>query len=309
MINALFAAPAHQWDAYQTALSRAFVVAGLDVDLSRTHPPADVDYLIYAPGGPVSDFSPFTRAKAVLSLWAGVEKIVVNPTLHLPLTRMVDPGLAQGMVEYVTGHVLRYHLGIDMDISGQNGVWLPRTVPLASERRVTVLGLGELGRACAQMLAHIGFAVTGSSQGAKTIPGLRCLTGPMGLTEALRDAQIIVTLLPLTPDTDMILNAATLALPARGAAIVNPGRGALINDAALLAAMDSGQIGHATLDVFRTEPLPSDHPFWAHPHITVTPHIAAETRPETAATVIVENIRRGQAGEPLLFLVDRTKGY
>jgi glyoxylate/hydroxypyruvate reductase A len=105
------------------------------------------------------------------------------------------------------------------------------------------------------------------------------------------------------------MDTARLALPARGFVLLNPGRGALIDDAALLAALDSGQVGHATLDVFRQEPLPPDHPFWSHPRVTVTPHIAAETRAESAARVIAENVRRGEAGEPLLHLVDRQAGY
>ena len=309
LINALFAAPPALWPEFQPALADAFVKAGLDVDLSRTHAPAEVDYLIFAPGGPVTDFEPFTRARAVLNLWAGVEKIIGNPTLRIPLTRMVDPGLTQGMVEYVTGHVLRHHLGLDADILGQTGAWQPRTTPLAMNRPVTVLGLGALGQACAQMLAQIGFAVTGWSQSPKSIPGLRCLSAPDGLTAALRDAQIVVTLLPLTAQTDCILDAETLALLAPGAILVNPGRGGLIDDTALLAALDRGQIGHATLDVFRTEPLPTEHPYWAHPRVTVTPHIASVTPAHTAAHVIAENIRRGEAGEPFLYLVDRKRGY
>ena len=308
-INALFAAPPALWPDFQPALIAAFAKAGLDVALSQTHPPADVDYLIYGPGGPVTDFGPYTRARAVLNLWAGVEKIITNPTLNIPLTRMVDPGLTQGMVEYVTGHVLRHHLGMDADILVPPGQWRPRATPLAADRPVTVLGLGELGQACARMLAQVGFVVTGWSGSAKSIPGLRCLSGPAGLIAALTGAQIVVTLLPLTAQTDCILNAETLGLLARGAALINPGRGGLIDDAALLAALDAGQIGHATLDVFRTEPLPADHPFWAHPRITVTPHLAADTRPATSATVIAENIRRGQAGAPWLYLVDRAKGY
>ena len=308
-INALFAAPPALWPEFQPALDAAFAKAGLDVRLSQSHDPADVDYLIFGPGGPVTDFTPFSRAKAVLNLWAGVEKIIGNPTLTIPLTRMVDPGLTQGMVEYVTGHVLRHHLGLDTDILGQTGAWQPRTTPLAMDRPITILGLGALGQACAQMLAQIGFAVTGWSMSPKSIPDILCLSGHDGLTEALTDAQIVVTLLPLTAQTDCILNAGTLALLAPGAMLINPGRGGLIDDAALLAALDTGQIGHATLDVFRTEPLPPDHPFWTLPHITVTPHIAAATRPETSATVIAENIRRGQAGEPWLYLVDRAKGY
>ncbi len=309
MIRALFTAPETRWDAYSRALPPAFDALGLRVDLSRDHAPGTVDYLIYAPGGPVSDFTPFLRAKAVLCLWAGVESIVTNATLTQPLTRMVDPGLTQGMVEYVVGHTLRTHLGMDRHLFGQDGVWRDYIPPLSSERPVTLLGLGALGSACAAALATLGFPVTGWSRNPKSIPGIRTLQGAPGLRQALTGAQIVITLLPLTRDTANILNADTLSLPAPGAALINPGRGSLIDDAALLAALDSGQIGQATLDVFRTEPLPADHPFWAHPQVTVTPHIAADTRPSTASLVIAENIRRGEAGEPLLNLVDRRLGY
>jgi glyoxylate/hydroxypyruvate reductase A len=159
------------------------------------------------------------------------------------------------------------------------------------------------------MLAHLGFPVTGWSRSPKQIDGLRCLSGEDGLRAALQEADILVLLLPLTPETENLLNADRLALLPPGAVILNPGRGPLIDDDALLAALDRGHLGHATLDVFRTEPLPPEHPFWAHPRVTVTPHIASETRPETAAEVIAENIRRGEAGQPLLHLVDRDAGY
>ena len=125
----------------------------------------------------------------------------------------------------------------------------------------------------------------------------------------LSRAEILVLLLPLTAATENILSTETLALLPKGATLINPGRGALIDDAALLAALDSGQIGQATLDVFRTEPLPADHPYWHHPKVTVTPHIASATRPESAAEAIAENIRRSEAGETLLHLVDRSAGY
>ena len=172
-----------------------------------------------------------------------------------------------------------------------------------------VLGLGELGQICAVALSRLGFDVTGWSRRPKEIDGLTCLHGPDGLAQALSTADILVTLLPDTAATQNTLNADTLALMPKGARIVNPGRGTLIEDEALLAALDSGQIGHATLDVFRTEPLPADHPYWSHPKVTVTPHIAAETRADTASDVIAENIRRSEAGEPLLHLVDRHAGY
>lgn len=309
MINALVSASDAMWEEFAPHLRLAFSDFGMAVDLSRDHAPGVTDYIVYAPNPVLTDFTPFTRAKAVLSLWAGVERIVGNPTLTQPLCRMVDPGLTQGMVEYVCAHVLRHHLGLDVQITGLRGHWEQVAPPLASDRRVTVLGLGELGLTCARALAGLGFAVTGWSARVKDVPGITGFSGPDGLTAALSRADILVTLLPRTSETENLLNAARLALLPKGAVIINAGRGALIDDNALIAALDSGQIGHATLDVFRTEPLPPGHPFWHHPRITVTPHIAAATRPASAARVIAENIRRGEAGVAWLHLVDRARGY
>ncbi len=307
----LFAAGAARWAEYEAPLRAGLAAAGLGGATLTTGPlpPETVDYVVYAPDSDLHDFTPYTGLKAVLSLWAGVEGIVGNRTLTAPLARMVDPGLTEGMVEWVTGHVLRHHLGIDHCLAHQSGAWVRHVPPLARDRRVTVLGLGALGGACATALAGLNFDVTGWARTPRRIAGLRCLSGPDGLTEALSGAGIVVLLLPDTPATANLMNARTLALPAPGAVLLNPGRGSLIDDAALLAALDAGRIGHATLDVFRTEPLPPDHPFWAHPRVTVTPHIASETRPGTAARAVVENIRRGEAGEPFLHLVDRGLGY
>lgn len=304
MLTVLFAAPS-LWPEYQEPLPRALAEAGIDARLVTKAAPEAVDYIVYAPSSPLQDFTPYRRAKAVLNLWAGVERIVGNPTLTQPLCRMVDPGLTEGMVEWVTGHTLRHHLGMDRHIVNPGHVWDPACPPLARERGVTILGMGALGAACAAALRALNFPVTGWSRTAK--PG--CLHGEEGLREALARAEILVTLLPKTPETENLLNGRTLAMLPRGAVILNPGRGALIDDAALIAALDAGQVGHATLDVFRIEPLPQDHPFWSHPGVTVTPHIAADTRASTAAHVIAENIRRGEAGEPFLHLVDRTRGY
>ncbi len=304
----LFAAPS-LWEDYRDVLPGALISAGVTGDVVLDAPPAKVDYVVYAPSAPLQDFAPYTRCKAVLSLWAGVERIVGNASLTQPLCRMVDPGLSEGMVEWVVGHALRHHLGMDRHIVNPGHVWDPTCPPLARERRVTVLGLGVLGAASAQALAALNFNVTGWSRTPRDIPGLRCLSGPDGLRAALSGAEIVVTLLPRTPETENLLGSTELSLTAKGAAILNPGRGALIVDEDLIAALDSGQIGHATLDVFRVEPLPPAHPFWAHPRVTVTPHIAADTRAVTAAGVIAENIRRGEAGLPFLHLVDRARGY
>lgn len=308
-LNVLFAALSERFDQYQVPLTAAFEAAGLSVHLATDHDPSVVDYIVYAPNSSVQDFTPFTRCKAVMNLWAGVESVVFNPTLTQPLTRMVDDGLTQGMVEWVTGHTLRHHLGIDAHIHGQDGKWRMDVPPLSQDRPVTILGLGALGAACARALTALGFPVTGWSKRQKHIDGVRCFSGPDGLIPALRDAHIVILLLPNTPETENIFNAAGMAALAPGAFVINPGRGTLIHDDDLLAALDHGQIAHATLDVFRVEPLPADHPFWAHPKVTVVPHKASETRPASASRVIADNIVRCERGEALLHLVDRTSGY
>ena len=307
-LTVLFAAPA-LWAEFSPHLRRALAAVGIDADLVQEAEPAAVDYIVYAPSSPLQDFTPYTRTRAVLSLWAGVERIVGNATLTQALCRMVDPALTMGMVEWVVGHTLRHHLGMDRHIVNPGHVWDPTCPPLACERPVAMLGMGTLGTACARALAALNFPVTGWSRTPKTVAGIACQHGEDGLRASLKSAQIVVTLLPRTPDTEGLLNATRLAWLPKGAVILNPGRGALIDDDALLAALDAGNIGHATLDVFRVEPLPADHRYWSHPNVTVTPHIAADTRASTATEVIAENIRRGEAGEPFLNRVDRTRGY
>jgi len=307
-LTILFAVPA-LWEEFSPALRRALQDADVQADLVTNAAPETVDYIVYAPASPLQDFTPYTRCKAVLNLWAGVERIVGNQTLTQPLCRMVDPGLTEGMVEWVVGHTLRHHLGMDRHIVNPAQDWDATCPPLARTRPVTILGMGALGSACAQALAALNFPVTGWSRTPKTLPGIDTLHGDHGLTKALARAAILITLLPKTPDTEELLNADRLARLPPGAVILNPGRGALIDDDALIAALNAHQIGHATLDVFRIEPLPQDHPFWTHPRVTVTPHIAADTRPDSAARVIAQNILRGEAGQPFVHLVDRTLGY
>ena len=310
MLNIQFSARYEKWDDYAEPLRKAFLENGLKVKLAQDLPPEEVDYIIYAPNGPVTDFTPYTKLKAVLNLWAGVEDVVGNETLTVPLCRMVDNGLSEGMTEWVTGHVLRHHLGMDTHIHGQDGVWRAgRVPPLARDRPIGILGLGALGQACGRALRMLNFPVSGWSRSEKNIPDITCHFSDDGLWEVLATSQTLVLLLPLTDATTHILNAETISLMPRGAVIINPGRGPLIDDAALLNALASGQISRATLDVFATEPLPPEHPYWAHPNVTVTPHIASETRVNTAAQVIADNVKRGENGEPFAHVVDRTAGY
>jgi glyoxylate/hydroxypyruvate reductase A len=308
-LTVLFAAGNDSWREYHEPLLAAFEEFELSANLVTEAEPAEVDYIVYSPASSLRDFAPFTGAKAVLSLWAGVERIVANPTLTIPLARMVDPGMTRSMVEWVTGHVLRYHLHMDAHIVNPGHRWAPEAPPLADERRVCILGLGALGSAVADALRALGFDVSGWSRSHKTLDGVRCHHGAEGLHTALSTAEIVVLLLPDTPDTRNTLDADAIAAMPKGARILNPGRGPLIDDAALIAALDAGHVAHATLDVFRTEPLPPEHPFWHHPKVTVTPHVAAATRPRTASREIARNIARGEAGEPFLNLVDRTRGY
>ncbi|MEX0969766.1 MAG: glyoxylate/hydroxypyruvate reductase A [Paracoccaceae bacterium] len=310
MQHILYAGNAADWPGYAAALPPLLAARGIEAKLAPDIPADQVDYIIYAPDGPVQDFSGYTKLRAVFSLWAGVEKIIGNPTLTVPLTRMVDAGLAMGMRDYVAGHVLRHHIGMDTHIHGQDGKWRNTVFPpLARDRTIGILGLGALGANCGQSLAQFGFKVIGWSRTAKEIDGIDCFSGEDSLSTVLERAEILVLLLPYTEHTHHVLNAARLAQMRPGSMIINPGRGGLLDEDALLAALNSGHIAHATLDVFHTEPLPAGHPFWAHPRVTVTPHIAASSRAETCAEVLAENIVRSTRGDALLYLVDRNAGY
>ncbi|MDF2232073.1 glyoxylate/hydroxypyruvate reductase A [Albimonas sp. CAU 1670] len=308
----LFGGRPPQREEWGAALRKGAEARGVEMDL-RMAPedvdPAEVDAVIYNPEGPIQDFTPFTRLKAALNMWAGVEKVVGNQTLKAPLTRMVEPGLTEGMTDWVVAHATRLHAGIDHHLDLKPGQWPQWHPPLARERKVGVLGLGELGADAARTLAALRFDVAGWSRRPKAIEGVTCFDGDEGLRAILARSEILVLLLPLTAATENLLNAETLALMPQGAAILNPGRGPLIDDAALVEALDSGRLSHATLDVFRVEPLPADHPFWAHPKVTITPHIASVTRASTAAVALVEQIGRLAKGEPLLHVVDRAQGY
>ena len=311
MIKILFSASQKDWKKYKTELIRAIDDTKLVYEITTDLNCLDVNYIIYAPSGGLEDFSKFKSLKAILSLWAGVENITGNTTIKVPLCRMVDTGLTQGMVEWVTGHVLRHHLDLDKYIKVQDGVWRNNTYPpLASDRNLTILGLGELGLSCAKTLSDLNFKVHGWSRSQKNnVENIKCYFGNDGLIEALSRAEILILLLPLTKETNGLIDERMLSKMPYGSIILNPGRGHLINDSALLRAIESGQVSHATLDVFEIEPLPKDHRYWVNEKVTVTPHIASVTRASSSCDVIAKNILRGERGDSFLHLVDRKKGY
>lgn len=310
-IKVLFWAKPADWPLYQPALLAEFTRLGLDVELvNKTDNPSSIDYIIYAPTSTADDLTPFDNTRLIQSLWAGPDKLIANPTLTQPLARMVDSGMREGMVDYVVGNVLRHHLNTDAFANAKPNEWLQKLAPpLTRHRSVGFLGIGALGMACAQATQRHGFKVSGWSRSAKTDQSIKCFHGIDGLAEILKTSEIIVLLTPHTPETENLINTQTIAMMRDGVSIINPGRGHLIDDTALLAALDSGKVSQATLDVFRIEPLPADHPYRHHPKVLVTPHIASETRVETAVEVAVENIRCTEANEPILFLVDRKRSY
>jgi glyoxylate/hydroxypyruvate reductase A len=250
--------------------------------------------------------------KLIVCLGAGVDAILADPSFprHLPVVRLVDPYMTAAMSEYVVFQVMRLHRQDFTYLAQQSRAeWREHPQKNAAERPVGILGFGTLGQDAGRKLKALGFDVAGWSRSAKDVPGLPTYAGTAGLDAILARSEILVSLLPLTRDTEGLLDASSLARLPRGAAIVNAGRGRTLVEADLLAALDSGQLSAAVLDVFHTEPLPSDHPFWRHPRIVVTPHIAADTHPTTAIAAVVEAVREFEAGLPLTNRVDLARGY
>lgn len=253
----------------------------------------------------------FPNLELLFSTGAGVDQFDMAALPHgLRVVRMVEPGISGGMAEYVCLHVLALHRDLPTYRAQQaEGVWKGKRVWPASARRVGVLGLGELGQSVLARLSAFGFKLSGWSRSARAIEGVDCFAGQESLPAFLADLDILVCLIPLTAETRGILNRDLFAALPKGASLVNVGRGQHLVEADLLAALETGQIGHAMLDVTDPEPLPAGHPFWSHPKIWLTPHIATMTQPETAALHVIDTLRRHARGEPLRGEVDRAKGY
>ena len=252
--------------------------------------------------------------RLIQSLWAGVDRLLTDATLPagVPICRMVDPAMNTAMAETALWAVLSLHRGFFGYAHQQRaGLWLQQPQRRADALPVLLLGLGQMGGAVARRLQQQGYPMAAwrRSSGGHALPGVQVYSGAAGLQAALAGAQVVVNLLPLTPDTHGLLNADLLARLPRGAALVNLARGAHVVDADLLAALASGQIGHAVLDVFATEPLPATHPYWQHPQVTVLPHVAALTDVRSAAAVVAGNITTLASGGRLRHRVQTDAGY
>ncbi|MEM8987105.1 MAG: glyoxylate/hydroxypyruvate reductase A [Pseudomonadota bacterium] len=295
---------------FVTTLSEA--LPGMPIGLwPAVEDPGAVRYaVVWNPGEGV--FPKLQNLEAVLSLGAGVDHVVGVTDLpaDVPLIRLVDPALTDGMTEYVVMSVLAHHRDmLDYRARQNDKTWRRRLPLLAGRRRVGVMGLGVLGRAALQGLKPFGFDLAGWSRTAKEIEGVTCFHGDDQLKDFAARTDILVCLLPLTPDTTGILSAELFAMLPDGASIISVGRGGHLRDADLLAALDAGKLSGATLDVFSEEPLPGDHPFWSHPKIVVTPHIASVTTPVSTAKTLAQSIIDLQEGRIPAGLVDRQRGY
>jgi glyoxylate/hydroxypyruvate reductase A len=258
---------------------------------------------------PPGTFERCTGLKLVQSLWMGVEKLLADPQLprHVPVARLIDPGMVAAMTETVLAHVLdwhRHHYRYRAQQAERR--WKPLRQFMAGDRTIGVLGLGALGADAAQALRAHGFQVIGWSRRPKEVVGVEASTDLAGI---LPRCNVIVCLLPLTNETRGILNSRHLGLLPDGACVINVARGGHLVEQDLLAALDAGKLSHAYLDVFESEPLPGDHPFWTHLKVTVTPHIAALTEPRTSIPKIAANIERVRRGAAPEGLVDLEAGY
>ena len=272
--------------------------------------PADVRYaLVWKP--PLGFFARFPNLKLVTNLGAGIDSLVGrNDLVPVPICRLSDPGMIQLMNSYVLFAAFRYARDIPVfEEAKRRGQWTyvhPR--PL-SEISVCVLGLGELGAPVAQALNEAGFDVRGWSRTPKHIPGVRCMSGRETLDTVLSTSEIVVSMLPLTPDTRGILGTREFALMPKGVKFINASRGAVADENALVAGLRSGHIGGATLDVFLVEPLPAGHPLWALDNVLITPHLASIAVPTASAKVVADNIRRVRSGMEPLHRTDPARGY
>jgi glyoxylate/hydroxypyruvate reductase A len=292
----------------------AFAEVAPEIDFRVHEPTLDVSQVPYclvwraAPGL----WPAMTNLKVIFGLGAGIDRLLADPDLprEVPLVRMVEPELTRGMVEYVLWQCLFHHRKVwELEAAQSCAAWRPHTYPAPWDRTIGILGLGELGSAASAKLVEFGFKVRGWSRSPKSLPQVASFHGRDQLPAFLAESEILVCLLPLTPETRGILDASLFAQLPCGASVINAARGGHLVEADLLAAMASGQLRAATLDVFKTEPLPKEHPFWSTERLYITPHNASITNPRSAAWRIARQIANFEAGEGLENVVDRARGY
>lgn len=289
-------------------------------ELSQALPGAQLS--AWQPGAPPADYAVVwqppqqlldeqSQLKAVFNLGAGVDALLkLQWPAQLPLVRIDDGGMAVQMAEYVCHALIRHFRGLDQyDEQQRAGEWKMHRTRLRSEFPVGVMGLGVLGERVARAVAKFDFPVRGWSRSPKQIEGVQCFSGEQGFRDFLAATRVLVNLLPLTPETQNIIHHGTLAQLKPQAYVINVARGAHLVEEDLLAQIDSGHVAGATLDVFRTEPLPPEHPFWTHPKITVTPHSSANTMRHASVAQIAAKIEAFERGESVAGLVDIGRGY
>jgi len=253
----------------------------------------------------------FPNLDVLFCVGAGVDQLDLSKVpVRITVVRMIEPGLVDGMVEYATLAVLALHRDWPAYLAQQRErQWKALPVRRAASRRVGVMGMGVLGCAVLAKLRGFGFPCAGWGRTQRSVEGIECFAGAESLPAFLARTDILVSLLPLTESTRGLLGRRVFEALPSGAALVSVGRGAQVVQEDLLAALDAGRLSAAVLDVTSPEPLPPEHPLWAHPRVIVTPHIASETQPESSASVILENVLRHRRGEPLAGIVNRSRGY
>ncbi len=308
--NVLFLLPAG-WDALTKSL---FGHSGFNSFLhGKDHyAPQQVDYFVgFRP--PHGFLKTLPRLKAIFSLGAGVDGFLRDPEFprHLPVVRFVDETLQREMAQYVTLHCLIIHRQQrGFDAAQQEHAWRQRMLARPSrEVRIGILGMGDIGAVTAERLLMFDFQVSGWSRSRKSVPGVTSFAGPKELPQFLSQCDIMVCMLPLTSETEGIMDTKLFERLPQGAWVMNVGRGGHCKEADLLAALDSGHLAGAVMDVFQTEPLPADSVFWDHPKVTVTPHIAGITDPRNAAAFVLDCVARAESGAPFKNVVDLSRGY
>jgi glyoxylate/hydroxypyruvate reductase A len=286
---------------------------GLDIRMfPDAGDPAAIEAAVVWTSHDMAELRRYPHLRLIVSMGAGVDHLLrpPGPPPGIPVARLVDRMLTSQMGEWVLLNVLRFHRqDLDYRALQRDKVWNELPAPVTAQTPIGFLGLGELGTHAAGLLRGIGFPVLGWSRRPKTVEGVETFHGAEGLSAMASRSRILVCLLPLTPETRGIIDQRLLGLLPQGAFVINGARGGHLVDADLLAALDSGHVAGAALDVFAPEPLPAGHPYWSHPRVVMTPHAASITIPESAAPQVVENLHRARAGRDLLNLVDFAAGY